>query len=176
MNQNVFSYGYRKRYYCRHPIKFLKETWCNLRAAYWRVTRGWAPRDVWSFDTWFLDVVPQQLLYLADKGIGYPGDNEFDTIEKWHDWLREQANNLIACREEEIEKRNEYEEAFMRSIENRRQEERDENGNLTITFSDEDPEIDEKYFARCKELWEEAEELRLNTFIELSRRFPAIWD
>ena len=175
MSQNVFTYGYRKSYYCRHPIKFLKETWCNLRAAYWRATKGWAPRDCWEFSYWFLDIAPEMLNYLADNGVGYPGDEEFDTIEKWHDWLHAQANNLIACREEEIEKHNEYEEAFMRSFKDMRKEEYDENGNLTITFSDE-TDIDKKYFARCKELWAEAGKLRLNTFMELALHFPAIWD
>lgn len=71
---------------------FFRRLFRALRDAYLRATKGWCPSDVWNWDSWFGSVVPEMLRYLADYSHTYPGNNEFDTPEKWIDWLRSVAD------------------------------------------------------------------------------------
>ena len=53
---NVLKYfPYRWRHYITHPWEFFEDCWLNVKAAYQRVTRGFAYRDLFSIDSWFLE-------------------------------------------------------------------------------------------------------------------------
>lgn len=109
---NCFYNGCRGTWYFRHPIKALAYLGKNCYSAYMRVTRGWCYMDVWNMSDWVLDMWPEMLEHLAEKGCAYPGTDEFPTPESWKNWLREQANLLRSAREEEQDARNPYAEEF----------------------------------------------------------------
>lgn len=172
---NVFSYGYRKGYYLKHPIKFVCETIGNFRAAWHRATRGWAACDVWELGPQFLQIFPEMLRYFEKYHCGVPMDM---ADEEWTQWLHKMADDIELLQETNWEKQNEYAEEFYRVSEETRRTERDENGALHITWSDEPNYnvIKEKYFARCKELNEQWYIKAEEVFCRLSKMLPALWD
>lgn len=176
MSQNVFTLSYKKTYYLKHPIKFFNEVFNNIRAAYWRVSKGFAPRDAYEFGYWFLDIIPQMLKVLS-TGCGYPGDEKFPTPESWKNHLLSISNMLENARDEVREQKNEYYPAYMKELEKNWEREwvTDENGNRI--YRPVNSEISNKYFARERQLIEEqdiiAEEaLKLLASVPLKR----YWD
>ena len=174
---NIFNTAWSWRYYLRHPIKLIKEFFCNLYEAYRRIRYGWAYSDVWNLCDWFLVVMPQMLYALAaDNARAYPGNDEFDTYEKWRDWLLEQASKLEKCREDGIP--NEYEDAFLKVGDDRFISWLDESGNSTSKFRDPTPEEEEichKFFERGKEIHEEQLRILHEVFEELGKNFYCLW-
>lgn len=63
------------------------------RAAKIRATKGWAPQDVWSLDTYLCTLLSQTLRHLADTAHGHPSDR---TYEEWQRELRHAAAALDA--------------------------------------------------------------------------------
>lgn len=177
-NLNVLKYSCRPRYYLTHPWAFFKETGQNLRAAWWRITRGYAPQDVWSWDAWFLEVTPPMFRHLAKYSCGYPGFEPFETPEKWQDWLNSVADVLESLQEENWESRNEFAEEFYQLSKWNRNLQKDENDFVHVTWSNEGnyDEIKELYFIRQQELNEEWQKLIEDTFKQLSINFAKIWD
>lgn len=173
-NLNVLKYSFRLRYYLTHPWSFFKETWQNLQAAWWRVTRGYAPQDVWNWNTWFLEITPSMFRMMADDGMGYA----MDTPEQWEDWLHSAADVLESLQEENWESRNEFAEDFYRLSKWNKNLEKDENGFIHITWSNESnyEEIKELYFMRQKELNEEWQKLIKDTFMAIANSFQYLWD
>ena len=177
MKNVLFDFSYRPRYYITKPWKFFHEIGVNLRNAWHRITKGYCYMDVCNFDSWFLEVAPAMLRELSN-GDAYPDNDGFDTYEKWQEWLRKQADNLEACREENIENQNEYKEEFYRTLENIRFQRNTPEGGTTITFSDE-PDviaIRDKYFARNAELYNERCVRLQATLNELGRHWFHLWD
>ena len=173
-NFSAFTWSRSKRYYLTHPWKWFQQLFYNLKHARQRIVRGYADDDVFCFFEWFLHVIPSMLQDLADDNYGgYPGFPPFDTPEKWSIWLHEQSQRLISCREEERDKRNQYYEEYMKSFDMKLPE----NGETKITF-DEAPnhkEVSQLYFAREKELYEEARQTLRDTFAQLAEWFYALW-
>lgn len=113
MNLNVFkNYTHPKNYYWSHPFKFLKETFYNFSDAKMRACKGYCYSDVWNLDDWFCEIIGKMLRDLADRGTAYPGEGEFDTPEKWHDWLYSIADLFEGVSEDE---KNEYFEKMIRT-------------------------------------------------------------
>lgn len=165
--------GYSWRYWLRHPIKWVKDICGDLRAAYQRAKYGWAPRDTFSFDDWFMEVIPPMLRYLADDseqlGVDY-GRAPFDTPEKWHAFIRSLADRIESCKEEEQDKRNEYYDDYMREITS--------DGQITWNYDSgaaDSNDLHAKYFTRSKELWEEAQHTIEETLLEMGKYFFALW-
>lgn len=154
--------SYSWRYWVRHPFKWIKDVCGDARAAYQRAKYGWAPRDTFSFDSWFMEVIPPMLRYLAYDseriGVDY-GREPFDTPEKWHAFIRSLADRIESCKEEEQDKRNEYYEEYMRQL----------------TSGQNDEELNKKYFARSEELWREAEQTIQEALHDMSKYFFALW-
>lgn len=154
--------GYSWRYWVRHPFKWIKDICGDVRAAYQRAKYGWAPRDTFSFDGWFMEVIPPMLRYLAHDseclGVDY-GREPFDTPEKWHQFIRSLADRIESCKEEEQDKRNEYYEKYIRQL----------------TSGQNDEELNKKYFARSEELWREAEQTIQEALQDMSKYFFALW-
>ena len=84
---NVFNNTYYRWRYPSCWWKNIKIFFNSFSAAYQRITRGFCWWDVWDFDTYLAELMAQGLVVLADEGYGYPGDEEFSTPEKWHDYL-----------------------------------------------------------------------------------------
>lgn len=175
--KNVLNqFSYKWSYYLTHPWKLFYEIWTNFHNAWERATKGYCYIDVANFDTWFLEIAPEMLKKLS-KGHSYPGNEEFDSYEKWQNWLQEQANNLIACRDENIENKNEYRDEFLKTLEQVHYEKL-ENGFTQIKFDD-SPDaiiIRDKYYKRNKELYEERQNLLQLTLSELCRNWFHLWD
>lgn len=161
MNLNVFRYNYRRRYYLRHPIKWWRETISIFKAAWRRATKGWCHSDCWELGYWFLEVMPQMLIYLADNGYGYPGNDSFPTPESWSDHLHSIANLLLNAREEVRDEKNEYWQEYSAKLE----------------AGVERDEIWQKYFKRDQELAEE-QDIMIEEALKLLVETPlkALWD
>ena len=170
MGLNVLNdFGYSRRYYLRHPLRFLRECGQNLRAAWLRATQGWCGRDVWNMDMWFLEVMPLMLRHLAENSCGYPGTEPFETPEKWSDWLNAMADTFEALQEENWNSRNEYEEEYHNMIV------RNFGANKGVETKD-DEEVRELYYMRMQELSEENQALLEDTMREFSKYFHFLWD
>lgn len=182
-NLNVFRLIRSKsaRYYLTHPWEWFKDLGYCLRDAYQRITRGYADTDWFNMDSHLLELLPAMLKELAAHSHSYPGTAPFDTYEKWTAWLNEMADNLINCREEEIEKANEYYEEYMESFDidwAGTKETEDENGVHTITWAHNPnyDEISKLYFARYKELSDAAYKRLRTTMALLSKYFYQLWN
>ena len=113
MDLNVFNnYGHPKSWYWCHPFLFIKHTFENWKEAIMRAKKGYCYTDVWNMDSWFCEVMAAMLRDLADKGHAYPGNDEFDTPEKWHDWLYSIADLFESASEED---NNEFFDALMKT-------------------------------------------------------------
>lgn len=67
----------------------------SLRAAIQRLTRGWDDSEVWSLNSALTSRLADQLVELAERGHGWPGElNGFDTPKQWEDMLLRQAQAL----------------------------------------------------------------------------------
>lgn len=85
--KNVLKfYPLRKRYYLTHPWEFISQTWCNLRAAGERITKGFAARDTWDLDNYLLELLPNMIEHLKNNTNSHPGD--FNTFEEWQNVLQ----------------------------------------------------------------------------------------
>ena len=177
-NLNVFRLMRSRstRYYLTHPWEWFKDLKYCLRDAYQRITRGYADTDWFDMDSHLLELLPAMLKELAANSHSYPGREPFDTPEKWSAWLNEMADNLISCREEEIDKANEYYKEYIESFDTKESE--DENGARTITWAGNPnhEEISKLYFKRYKELGDAAQQRLEDTLRFLSKYFFHLWD
>ena len=177
MNCNVFQYSYIRRYYLRHPFKWWRETISNFKAAWRRATKGWCHTDCWEFGYWFLQVVPDMIDFLADKGQGYPDNDKFPTPESWSAHLHLIAALLRNAREDRADLENEYYPAYQRMLDNGENCEHwtDENGNDHVRWKD--TEIGRNYHRRANEIAEKQDRM-INEALRLLAETPlkAIWD
>lgn len=180
---NVFRliHSRSKSYYLTHPWEWFKDLGYCLRDAYQRITRGYADTDWFDMDSHLLELLPAMLKELAAHSHSYPGCAPFDTPEKWSAWLNEMADNLISCREEEVEKANEYYEDYIASFDidwGATKKSTDERGFCTLTWAEQPnyDEISKLYFARDKELAVAAQQRLEDTLTALGQHFFQLWD
>ena len=173
---NVWTFPYRTRYYLTHPWKWFAQIGRNIRATYMRTKYGWTYSDVWDWDYWFMNVVPEMFRYLAEHGCAYPGYEPFETPEKWHDWLNHMANLIESGREEWQEEHNEYYEEYMDNLMKKWEPAVKEEDGFYHSKPRELDELDEKYFARAKELGAEGEKNVVEALRQIGQHFYQIWD
>ena len=150
----------RKRWYLRHPLMWCQEFKTNVKNCYLRIRDGWCPDDVWSWDTWFVRVVPPMLRYLAEHGCAYPGTDPFDTPEKWHDWLNYLAAMIGSGDTAWQDAHNEYYNKYMDSLFDK----------------NEDKELTKNYFTKEKELFDIGHSNVKRALFEMGEHFFKIWD
>lgn len=171
---NVLKFfPYRWRYYLTHPWEFFEDCWYNLKAAYQRVTRGFAYRDLFSIDSWFLDIIPEMLKEFRENLHSYPGDNEFPTFESWVTYLEEMETHFRNANENQKVQLNEWEEDYLKYP----MEWQKSKDDIYLTMIDNTPkDITEKWLAREKEIdaWRE-EELQKG-FSQFIKVFHHLWD
>lgn len=152
---NVWTFPYRTRYYLTHPWKWFAQIGRNIRATYMRTKYGWTYSDVWDWDYWFMNVVPEMFRYLAEHGCAYPGYEPFETPEKWREWLLETADLIETGKEDWQDEHNKYCEEY------------------TNTW---DKELGKKYFARAEELRIQGERNIRIALGRIAEHFYNIWD
>lgn len=166
---SVWYWGATTRYYLRHPLKWFKELFANIRNAHDRITKGYCSIDWYNFDHWFTAVAPEMLRDMADHGFGYPGHDPFETREDWSKWLHKIANQLDRCNEDWCYRNNvnEYQEDYMkipmRNV-------------ISRSFTPEEEELRQKYFMRELDISKENDELIKETLNEMSQYWYDLWD
>lgn len=102
---NCFIFSYTPRYYFWHPWLWVADVFRGIKNMIYRARYGFCYTDAWNMDTWMLFILPKMLRHVAKYGIGYPGNDEFPTIEAWHKWLNDTAFKLEFLQEENWENR-----------------------------------------------------------------------
>ena len=104
-----------------------------------------------------MELLPPMLRELASDPVGaYPGVEPFETPEKWHYWLLKMAVKFLELQDDWTESRNEYDEEYMRLIDDAKVVEKKEDGSVrcNFIFKDEEyaKELRETWCSRIKEL------------------------
>lgn len=174
MGLNVFKdyRGYGRRWMITHPWLYFKHGYYNLKAAWQRATRGYADRDTWDLDTWFLQVIPAMLKQLSQNSNGYPYGF---TYEKWVEFLYQLAMDFEKCQDCEGNDENEYYDDYMKSLDDIKYK-RNENGCLIWETHVHHDEISKLYFDRVKELSKARQELLEDCCARLGKNLYSIWD
>lgn len=166
MTMNVWHFPCSKRYYLTHPLKWIKQVWRSCRDTYMRARYGYTYSDIWNWDHWFLSVSIPMLRYLADNHCAYPCHEEFNTPEKWEEWLRHMADLLESGDEEWQDVHNEYHEDYMKEL----------IYTPAAELFSKPSELFYKYAARAKELSDEGEANIIEAFAQIGKNFYALWD
>ena len=171
---NVLKYfPCRWQYYITHPWEFFEDCWLNIKAAYQRITRGFAYRDLFNIDNWFLDIFPEMLKEFRENLYSFPGNSEFPTFESWTAYLEEMETHFRNANENQKVELNEWEEDYLKYP----LEWQKNKGEICLTMTDNTPkDITEKWLARETEInaWRE-EELK-KSFEMLQKNFHYLWD
>lgn len=82
----------------------ISHLWYRFRCRCQRFKRGYAYRDVWNLDSWFISTVQPMLVHLRDHGIGIPlaFDNPHGDRSAWKNMLTEMINCLDMMDEEKV--------------------------------------------------------------------------
>ena len=81
------------RYYVKHPRYIFKQIRNKLKYCWQRITKGYCDADIWNWDAWLLEVMPQMLDELAAVTDAYP-DDIVNSLDEWKKYLRGLAANL----------------------------------------------------------------------------------
>lgn len=175
MGLNVFKdyRGYSRHWMLTHPWLYFKHGYYNLKAAWQRATRGYANRDTWDMDTWFLQVFPAMLKQLSQNANGHPCS--FKSYEEWTEFLYQLAIDFEKCQDDEGNDENEYYDDYMKSLDDIKWK-RDENGCLTWDTHEHHDEISKLYFDRMKETSKERQKLLEDCFARLGKWIRTMWD
>ena len=178
--KNVFKWGYSRKWYLTHPWKWVKELFRNVKFAWQRATRGYCDSDVWNIDSWLLALLPSMLRDLANDPVGaYPGVEPFDTPEKWHYWLLKMADKFEELQTDWVESKNEYEDEYMKLMEESQVMSKGEDKLIRCNFIFKDEkyaeELRQKWLSRIKELRQEQDAATIAAFTELAEHFYALW-
>lgn len=155
-----------------HPHIWVRHLFINIKHAFQRITKGYCDEDKWNLGFWMLEILPNMLDDLAQNSNGYPDNEEFDTFEKWQEYLKKLAADLRQCTEEAGDKMNPYYDEFVSS----RSWHVEEDKIVWDKSLDEVEEIGKKYFSKVREIEAIQEETRENVFHELARNLLALWD
>ena len=72
----LYAFSYKKSYYLRHPLVFVREIKVLAQNAWHRMKYGFAWVDLWNMDTYLGKLVPSMLRELAERSCGTPADIE----------------------------------------------------------------------------------------------------
>lgn len=79
------------RYCLRHPIKWIKGVFKDLKWAWQRATKGYSDYDRYDIDFWFLKTIVPMLREFNEKTYSHPYNM---TPEEWHDIIEEMAQHF----------------------------------------------------------------------------------
>lgn len=178
-NFSVWRLPWSKRYYLTHPWVWFKDIGHCIRDAYRRARYGWTYVDCWNWDTWFLSTTPAMLRHMADYGSAYPGYPPFDGdhgTEKWHEWLHEVADLLETGLEDWQDEHNEYYDEFIRQLDTKWEPAFTDEHGFIHHKPKERSELENKYFARHKELSDQGEKNVRRALSMIAEHFYSLWD
>ena len=182
---SMWKFPYRPLHYITHPWKLMQDIILNVKNMWHRARYGFAYVDVWNFLDWYPRVGAAALEYLALHKCGYPGHEPWETPEKWRDYLQDLAARLEKCADSmdilysEDNNLNEYSEKYHEAFNALTYHEEELENGMVRTWRDETPEykeIREKYFEREKEIQDELQRFREETYHELGNVLAHLWD
>lgn len=178
---SVWSTPYRKSYYWTHPWKWIHCIYWNIRNFIHRGQYGYAYVDVWNWYFWWMTVGAEGLRYLADHGQSYPGNDKWDTPEKWHDYLTALADKMQWCADSfDIagHQENEYYQMHEEIIRNRMERAKDDDGYFCtrVNATPEEEDILKRYYKREEELVKDDDVKRNEIFREIGENLGRFWD
>ena len=179
---SLWTFACRKKYYLTHPHRFIKAVYWNIRNFWHRGRYGYAYSDVWEWYTWWTTVGAEALRYMAEHGSGYPGTGEWDTPEKWHDYLNSMADKLEwsaqSCECGNHEEENEYHKMHDEILERKMECGMGKNGIgfSRVNSTPEEEDIIKRYWAREEELMKQDDVTREQIFTEIGRNLGRFWD
>ena len=163
---SVYTWPSKKSWYLKHPLSWIKELFYNIHCARQRVRHGYCDMDWYNFCYWFLDVVPCMLRDIANRGYSYPALGEYDSKEKWEEFLLNLADSFDRCKEDNLPK-NEHLAEFDAML--------NEYGS-SENFTLQGKIVKNKYMQREKEIAEERRRILADAFRLLSENFFNLWD
>lgn len=149
-------FSYRKSYYLTHPWKWVSDVYWGIRNLWHRARYGYAYVDAWNMNTAWCHMGANMLIHLANKGGAYPGNEEFDTPEKWKAHLQDMAMRLEKCANINWDDENEYWDEYAEDFNNE--------------------ELRQKWRERDMELKDARDSLIKETFEILGKNFDLYWD
>lgn len=79
----------------------------KIKQRHQREKRGYSDVDVWNFDNWFLDTIPEMILELRNNTFAY-SLGTYEEVEKFpKEWVKNQKKDII-----ELEKKHGSDEDF----------------------------------------------------------------
>ena len=164
---------FRKEDYCpwQWPSnwpKNIKHFFHCFKYAYQRATKGFSDWDRWDLDLFYNHLFVNSLWEFAEKAIGYPGNEEFPTMESWQKYLNEIADLFEQSIEGYETPKNPYEQEFEDMI---TKEGRDYN-NLTS----EEKALSKKYFRAEQKLAKYRDDCHNKALKKLRHVFGSLWD
>ena len=172
MNLNIWVWPLPKKQYFLRPWEWFRQLSRNLKKAQQRARKGYCVYDWADFNDWYCAIIPQMLREMADNGKAYPANKQFNTPEKWREWLYDIANKIEYATKEDIS-RNEYKKEYQEILENARQR---ANAGEEISFTAKEKIVRSKYWTREKEIVEEQKDLFKEVMRELIDNFDFLWD
>lgn len=153
---SICLFSYNKRYYLTHPWALVRDLWIGTKNLWHRARYGYAYIDAQNMSSAWCEMGANMLLHLAQYGSTFPGNEEFDTPEKWHAHLEDMASRLRKCADIDWNEENEYYEKYLENPQ--------------------DEEVREKLWAQTRIIADRREQFIKDTFEMLSRNFDCYWD
>lgn len=116
MSLNIFKGYYAPMKYPSSWVANIKMFFKSCKWAYQRAKRGYADRDIWSFDSYLTEIMENGIRELAANSHTYPGTREFPTPESWASYLSKIADLLHNSREDTDAYSNIYEADYVKWI------------------------------------------------------------
>ena len=98
----------------------IKDFTNSIKFFFQRGARGYCDKDVWSIDTWFLDIMPKMLRQLKTETHGAPclsGVSSEEYFDKWKEILNRMIYLLREMDEDKCSYKNPFAEAFHEYVE-----------------------------------------------------------
>lgn len=188
-------YSIRGKEFHKIPMDMFRDLKCCVQ----RIKKGFCFRDIWSIDSWFLNVMPDMLDELKRTAHGYPSrflenndrnptHEESDrAFAEWQDVLTEMAFLFREANEETCQRKNPYDEQYhivfhkflKRFGFNGKWVKKKDGTRIFISSLSDIPkykELDENYHKAEKELWEYREDCRKKALSMFSEYFNNLWD
>lgn len=162
----------------------------DIKHCYQRAKKGYSYRDVWSIDSWFMEIMPQMLTDLKNNKHGCPmqfthnedgTEKDFETgMKEWQDTLERMIFCFREINDDTCSMKNEFEDEYDRQ---RFQGKpfKDlfvptENGSYRLDEGEVNPELSEKYRKKSIEIEEYKEKMKNEGFELFSKYFWNLWD
>jgi len=173
--RNIHQLFYRLCDY-RHEIKYKWQ----------RGFRGYSTRDAWSIDSWFEEIMPRILAELKNNLHGCPAEftigedgKKIQDVEKGCEEWKAILDRMIFCfkemNEESCSLKNEFaKEYHKQKFGNDFLEKLSINEPMALNEAD--PELEQKYKQKQKEIYEYREKMKNEGFDILKTHFWNLWD